>query len=73
MGFMWIVHLEAQDIANIYFQNCRIKESCYAFDQDETAIENAKVKLSQYANRVILIQSNFKYLKEELMLMELKK
>ena len=38
----------------------------FSFDQDETAIENAKVKLSQYANRVTLIQSNFKYLKEEL-------
>lgn len=38
----------------------------YSFDQDNTAIENAKVKLSQYANRVTLIQSNFKYLKEEL-------
>ncbi len=38
----------------------------YSFDQDEIAIENAKVKLSQYANRITLIQSNFKYLKEEL-------
>ena len=38
----------------------------FSFDQDETAIENAKVRLSQYANRVTLIQSNFKYLKEEL-------
>lgn len=38
----------------------------YSFDQDGIAIENAKVKLSQYANRVTLIQSNFKYLKEEL-------
>lgn len=38
----------------------------FSFDQDETAIENAKVKLSQYGNRVTLIQSNFKYLKEEL-------
>lgn len=38
----------------------------YSFDQDNTAIENAKVKLSQYANRITLIQSNFKYLKEEL-------
>jgi 16S rRNA (cytosine1402-N4)-methyltransferase len=38
----------------------------FSFDQDETAIANAKVKLSQYANRITLIQSNFKYLKEEL-------
>lgn len=38
----------------------------FSFDQDETAIENAKVRLSQYGKRVTLIQSNFKYLKEEL-------
>ena len=38
----------------------------YSFDQDETAIQNAKEKLKQYGNQVTLIQSNFKYLKEEL-------
>ena len=45
----------------------------YSFDQDQTAIENAKVKLSKYANRVTLIQSNFKYLKDELHALEIEK
>jgi 16S rRNA (cytosine1402-N4)-methyltransferase len=38
----------------------------YAFDQDITAIENAKEKLKPYSNNVEFIQSNFKYIKEEL-------
>ncbi|HWO95090.1 MAG TPA: 16S rRNA (cytosine(1402)-N(4))-methyltransferase RsmH [Bacillus sp. (in: firmicutes)] len=37
-----------------------------AFDQDETAIENAKVKLSPYMERVTIIKSNFRHLKEKL-------
>jgi 16S rRNA (cytosine1402-N4)-methyltransferase len=37
-----------------------------AFDQDETAIENAKAKLSPYMDRVTLIKSNFRYLREKL-------
>lgn len=38
----------------------------YAFDQDITAINNAKVKLKDYEGKVEFIQSNFKYIKEEL-------
>ncbi|MGM9928959.1 MAG: 16S rRNA (cytosine(1402)-N(4))-methyltransferase RsmH [Bacillus sp. (in: firmicutes)] len=38
----------------------------YAFDQDITAINNAKEKLKAYGNKVEFIQSNFKYIKEEL-------
>ncbi|WP_430487387.1 16S rRNA (cytosine(1402)-N(4))-methyltransferase RsmH [Priestia flexa] len=37
-----------------------------AFDQDDIAIENAKDKLAPYLNRVTLIKSNFRYLKEKL-------
>lgn len=38
----------------------------YAFDQDETAIANAREKLAQYGDRLTIIKSNFLYLKEEL-------
>ncbi|MCM3726048.1 16S rRNA (cytosine(1402)-N(4))-methyltransferase RsmH [Neobacillus cucumis] len=38
----------------------------YAFDQDETAIANAKVKLAEYGEQLVIIKSNFLYLKEEL-------
>ncbi|MEH7354869.1 16S rRNA (cytosine(1402)-N(4))-methyltransferase RsmH [Neobacillus drentensis] len=38
----------------------------YAFDQDETAIANAKEKLSEYGDRLVIIKSNFLHLKEEL-------
>lgn len=38
----------------------------FAFDQDITAIENAKEKLKSYGNKVEFIQSNFKYIQEEL-------
>ncbi|MEH7075058.1 16S rRNA (cytosine(1402)-N(4))-methyltransferase RsmH [Neobacillus drentensis] len=38
----------------------------YAFDQDETAIVNAKEKLAEYGDRLEIIKSNFLYLKEEL-------
>ncbi|WP_110929325.1 16S rRNA (cytosine(1402)-N(4))-methyltransferase RsmH [Bacillus massiliglaciei] len=38
----------------------------FAFDQDETAIQNAQVKLSAYGDRVTLIQNNFRHIKEEL-------
>ncbi|WP_110112928.1 16S rRNA (cytosine(1402)-N(4))-methyltransferase RsmH [Bacillus sp. CGMCC 1.16541] len=37
-----------------------------AFDQDDIAIENAKQKLQPYMDRVLIIKSNFRYLKEEL-------
>ncbi|QOR68463.1 16S rRNA (cytosine(1402)-N(4))-methyltransferase RsmH [Cytobacillus suaedae] len=38
----------------------------YAFDQDEVAIENAKEKLAEYGDKVILIRSNFLHISEEL-------
>ena len=38
----------------------------YAFDQDNVALENAKIKLSEYADKVVFIKSNFKNLKEKL-------
>ncbi|MGX9133570.1 16S rRNA (cytosine(1402)-N(4))-methyltransferase RsmH [Rummeliibacillus sp. JY-2-4R] len=36
------------------------------FDQDTTAIENAKKRLAPYLNRLTFVHSNFRYLKEEL-------
>ncbi|MFJ7677641.1 16S rRNA (cytosine(1402)-N(4))-methyltransferase RsmH [Peribacillus sp. NPDC046944] len=42
------------------------KGRLYAFDQDETAIQNAKAKLESYGDRVVLVPNNFKYLQEEL-------
>ena len=36
------------------------------FDQDTTAIENAKIRLADYLDRVTFVHSNFRYLKEEL-------
>ncbi|MBM7586733.1 16S rRNA (cytosine1402-N4)-methyltransferase [Bacillus pakistanensis] len=38
----------------------------YCFDQDVTAIENAKKKLEKYEGQVEFIQSNFRYIQEEL-------
>lgn len=38
-----------------------------AFDQDQDAIENAKTILADYWDKVILIHSNFKDLKEEIL------
>lgn len=38
----------------------------YAFDQDEMALHYAKEKLGQYKDQVVLIKSNFRYMKEEL-------
>lgn len=37
-----------------------------AFDQDDTALENAKEKLANYKGKVTLIKSNFRYLSEKL-------
>ena len=37
-----------------------------AFDQDMDAIENARIKLAEYMDRVILIHSNFENLGEKL-------
>lgn len=42
------------------------KGKLYAFDQDITAINNAKEKLKDYEGKVEFIQSNFKYIKDEL-------
>lgn len=42
------------------------KGKLFAFDQDETAIWNAKEKLHNYENQLTIIKSNFRYLKEEL-------
>lgn len=36
------------------------------FDQDMTAIENAKVKLAPYLDQVTFVHANFRYLKKEL-------
>lgn len=36
------------------------------FDQDTTAIENAKIKLAPYIDRVTFVHSNFRYLQQEL-------
>ena len=36
------------------------------FDQDTTAIENAKIRLAAYLDRVTFVHSNFRYVKEEL-------
>lgn len=36
------------------------------FDQDMTAIENAKIRLANYLDRIIFVHSNFRYVKEEL-------
>jgi 16S rRNA (cytosine1402-N4)-methyltransferase len=38
----------------------------FAFDQDSLAIETAKERLKSYQDQVILIKSNFRYLKESL-------
>lgn len=37
-----------------------------AFDQDDWALENAKVKLAPYMDKVTLVRSNFRYLEQEL-------
>lgn len=42
------------------------KGKLYAFDQDETAIQNAQEKLARFGNRLTIIKSNFLHLKEEL-------
>lgn len=38
-----------------------------ALDQDDTALENARVRLASYGNAVTLIKSNFRYLKRVLL------
>lgn len=39
----------------------------YAFDQDEVAIANAKIKLAQYEDKITIIKSNFSNIKAELL------
>ncbi|QCR31705.1 16S rRNA (cytosine(1402)-N(4))-methyltransferase RsmH [Lysinibacillus sp. SGAir0095] len=43
------------------------------FDQDTTAIENAKVRLADYLDRVTFVHSNFRYVKEELQKLNIEK
>src|SRR5690606_37579767 len=43
------------------------------FDQDMTAIENAKVRLKDYLDRVTFVHSNFRFLKEELNYLNIQK
>ena len=43
-----------------------LKGRLICFDQDTTAIENAKVRLADYLDRVTFVHANFRYLKEEL-------
>jgi 16S rRNA (cytosine1402-N4)-methyltransferase len=42
------------------------KGKLYAFDQDETAIQNAREKLARFGDRLTIIKSNFLHLKKEL-------
>lgn len=43
------------------------------FDQDTVAIENAKVRLAEYLDRVTFVHSNFRYIKEELYKLDIEK
>lgn len=43
------------------------------FDQDMTAIENAKNRLANYLDRVTFVHANFRYVKEELYKLEIQK
>lgn len=43
------------------------------FDQDTVAIENAKVRLAPYLDRVIFVHSNFRFLKDELYALNIEK
>lgn len=45
----------------------------YAFDQDSLAINNAKIKLKDYEDKVVFIKSNFENLKKELELLGISK
>lgn len=42
------------------------KGQLICFDQDTVAIENAKIRLKPYLDRVTFVHSNFRYVKEEL-------
>lgn len=43
------------------------------FDQDTVAIENAKIRLAPYLDRVTFVHSNFRYLKDELYALNIQK
>lgn len=43
------------------------------FDQDTIAIENAKIRLAPYLDRVTFVHSNFRYLKDELYALNIEK
>ena len=43
------------------------------FDQDTIAIENAKVRLAPYLDRITFVHSNFRYLKDELYALNIQK
>ena len=47
-------------------QQLNEKGRLICFDQDMTAIENAKVKLAPFLDKVTFVHANFRYLKEEL-------
>ncbi|EKT8886162.1 16S rRNA (cytosine(1402)-N(4))-methyltransferase RsmH [Listeria monocytogenes] len=42
------------------------KGHLFAFDQDQTAIDNAKIKLADYSDKVTFIKANFRDMKEAL-------
>ena len=43
------------------------------FDQDTIAIDNAKIRLADYLDRVTFVHSNFRYLKDELYALNIQK
>lgn len=47
-------------------QQLNEKGRLICFDQDMTAIENAKLKLAPYLDKVTFVHANFRYLKDEL-------
>lgn len=47
-------------------QQLSSKGRLICFDQDTTAIENAKIRLEKYLDRVTFVHSNFRYIGEEL-------
>lgn len=54
-------------------QQLSSKGRLICFDQDITAIENAKVRLENFLDRVIFVHSNFRYIKEELQKLNIEK
>ncbi|MFP3916373.1 16S rRNA (cytosine(1402)-N(4))-methyltransferase RsmH [Lysinibacillus telephonicus] len=54
-------------------QQLSTKGRLICFDQDITAIENAKVRLENYLDRVTFVHSNFRYIKEELQKLNIEK